>query len=142
MSRSRHVALRAKDDDMSSRIAVIVIDAVAPRLVADFWCSVLGWQVLEEEDGLISIGPPDGSWPTIDVAPVPERKAVKNRLHLDLRADGGSTADELARLLELGARRVDVGQPPDATWVVLADPEGNEFCLLSRTVQEARRAQD
>ena len=74
----------------------------------------------------------------IDVVPVPEHKTVKNRLHLDLRADGTPTADELERLLALGARRIDVGQGPDATWVVLCDPEGNEFCLLSRTVQEAR----
>jgi catechol-2,3-dioxygenase len=122
---------------VSSRIATIAIDAVQPRLVADFWCSVLGWQVLEEDDGVVSIAPSDRSWPTIDVAPVPEDKTVKNRLHLDLRADGLPTADELARLLDLGARRVDVGQTPDAAWVVLADPEGNEFCLLSRTVQES-----
>ncbi|MGZ4483580.1 MAG: VOC family protein [Nocardioidaceae bacterium] len=121
---------------MSSRIAVIAIDAVQPRVVADFWCSVLGWQVLEEDDGVTSIGPPDGSWPGIDVVPVPENKAVKNRLHLDLRADGSSFDDELDRLLSLGATRADVGQPDDVTWVVLADPEGNEFCLLRRTVQE------
>lgn len=129
---------RAKVGDMSSRIALIAIDAVQPRVVADFWCSVLGWQVLEEDDGVIGIAPPDGSWPMIDVVPVPENKTVKNRLHLDLRADGMPTADELERLLDLGARRVDVGQAPGATWVVLSDPEGNEFCLLSRTVQEAR----
>ncbi len=123
---------------MSSRIAAIAIDAVRPQVVADFWCSVLGWHVLEEEAGVITIAPPDGSWPVIDVVPVPESKTVKNRLHLDLRADGMPTADELDRLLGLGARRVDVGQGPDVTWVVLSDPEGNEFCLLSRTVQEAR----
>ena len=76
--------------------------------------------------------------PTIDVAPVPETKTVKNRLHLDLRADGTSTAAELGRLAGLGAHPVDVGQPADASWVTLADPEGNEFCLLSRTVQETR----
>jgi hypothetical protein len=123
---------------MSSRIAVIAIDAVRPRVVADFWCNILGWHVVDEDDGVISIASPDGSWPTIDVVPVPENKSVKNRLHLDLRADGTSTADELERLLDLGARRTDVGQGPDATWVVLSDPEGNEFCLLARTVQEAR----
>lgn len=123
---------------MSSRIASVVIDAVQPRVVADFWCHVLGWHVLDEDDGVISIGPPDGAWPTIDVVPVPESKTVKNRLHLDLRADGTSTADELERLLGLGARHTDVGQGSDATWVVLSDPEGNEFCLLARTVQEAR----
>lgn len=121
---------------MSSRISSIAIDAAEPRVIADFWCRVLDWRVIDEEDGVISIGPADGSWPTIDVVPVPEKKTVKNRLHLDLRADGTSTADELQRLLDLGARRTDVGQGPDVTWVVLSDPEGNEFCLLSRTVQE------
>ncbi|MCU1663686.1 MAG: glyoxalase [Pseudonocardia sp.] len=67
---------------------------------------------------------------------VPEGKTIKNRLHLDLRADGSTTAEELQRLLSLGARRIDVGQGPDVSWVVLADPEGNEFCLLSRSVQD------
>lgn len=112
-----------------------------PRVVADFWCEVLGWQVTDEDDTLVSITPPDGSWPTIDVVKVPEKKSVKNRLHLDLRADGNSTEDELERLLALGARRTDVGQGPDVTWVVLSDLEGNEFCLLRRTVQEARTAE-
>ena len=126
---------------MTSRIAVIAIDAIEPRVVADFWCEVLGWQVTDEDDTLVSITPPDGSWPTIDVVKVPEKKSVKNRLHLDLRADGNSTEDELERLLALGARRTDVGQGPDVTWVVLSDPEGNEFCLLRRTVQEARTAE-
>jgi len=121
---------------MSSRIAAIAIDALDTRLVAEFWCAVLGWGVLEEDEEGISIGPSDGAWPTIDVFRVPERKAVKNRLHLDLRADGTSTAEEIERLQGLGARRVDVGQGPDVSWTVLADPEGNEFCLLSRTVQE------
>jgi len=110
-------------------------------VVADFWCAVLGWRVVEEDD-VVSIAASDGSWPFIDVVPVPEVKAVKNRLHLDLRADGVTTAGELERLLALGARRVDVGQNPDVSWVVLSDPGGNEFCLLSRSVQEAHRAPD
>lgn len=121
---------------MPSRIAVITIDAVHPRMVAEFWCDVLGWHVVDEDDGVISVAPTDGAWPTIDVVEVPERKALKNRLHLDLRADGMATTDEVERLLSLGAREVDVGQGPDVSWVVLADPEGNEFCLLSRSVQE------
>ena len=87
----------------------------------------------------MSIAPADGGWPTIDVLAVPEPKTVKNRLHLDLRADGVPTAQELDRLLALGARRVDVGQGPDVSWVVLGDPEGNEFCLLSRSVQEVEQ---
>jgi hypothetical protein len=121
---------------MPSRLAVIVIDAVRPHRIADFWCSVLGWQIIDQDAGVITIAAADRSWPMIDVAPVPESKIIKNRLHFDLRADGVSTAEELKRLLQLGARRVDVGQPPDASWVVLADPEGNEFCLLARPVQE------
>ncbi len=121
---------------MSSRIAVIAIDAVQPRVVADFWCSILGWDVVEEDATGVSIAPPDRSWPTIDVLSVPEGKAVKNRLHFDLRADGVTTSEELERLLALGAQRTDVGQSPDVSWVVLSDPEGNEFCLLPRSVQE------
>jgi hypothetical protein len=126
---------------MSSRIAVITIDAARPKIIADFWCAVLGWQVVEIDGDLISIGPDDASWPTIDIAAVPEPKTVKNRLHFDLRADGSSTEQELQRLLDLGARRTDVGQAPDSPWIVLADPEGNEFCLLPRSVQQVQGAQ-
>ena len=121
---------------MPSRLAVIVIDAVRPQPLADFWCSVLGWQIIDQDADVITIAAADRSWPMIDVVAVPEGKIIKNRLHFDLRADGVSTAEELKRLLQLGARHVDVGQPPDASWVVLADPEGNEFCLLARPVQE------
>jgi len=126
---------------MPSRISVLAIDAAQPRTVADFWCAVLGWQVVEVDEDGVSIAPSDGAAAgvgglSIDVLQVPEAKAGKNRLHLDLRADGTTTEQELERLLGLGARRVDVGQGPDVSWVVLADPEGNEFCLLSRTAQE------
>ena len=113
---------------MTSRLAQVAIDARDADTVAAFWCAVLGWAELEREDGLICLGPSDGGT-GIDVIGVPEAKTLKNRLHLDLRADG-DRAEELARLLALGARRVDVGQAPDVTWTVLADPEGNEFCLL------------
>ncbi len=123
---------------MPSQFAVLAIDAIDVDAVADFWCQVLGWVITERWDAGISIGPSGGGQgPTIDVLGVPERKTLKNRLHLDLRADGTSTEAELQRLLVLGARRVDVGQPADVSWVVLADPEGNEFCLLSRSVQDA-----
>jgi len=127
---------------MTSRIAVIAIDALDPDRVAEFWCEVLGWVVVDRDEDGLSIGPAvvsptAGPGPTIDVFAVPERKTVKNRLHLDLRADGPDRAVELARLLALGARRVDVGQDPGVSWTVLADPEGNEFCLLGSTVAEA-----
>lgn len=123
---------------MSSRIAAIAIDAIRPRVVADFWCAVLDWHIVEEDSDGISIAPRDKTWPSIDVFAVPEGKSVKNRLHFDLRADGLSTADELERLLALGARRTDVGQGEGVSWVVLSDPEGNEFCLLSRSVQDVQ----
>jgi predicted enzyme related to lactoylglutathione lyase len=121
---------------MPSQLAVIAIDAIQPQVVADFWCAVLGWHVVDEDSGVISIAPQDETWPSIDVVAVPEGKTVKNRLHFDLRADGLSTTEELERLLALGARRTNVGQGPDVSWVVLSDPEGNEFCLLSRSVQD------
>lgn len=121
---------------MTSRIAAVAIDAHDPRKVAEFWAAVLDWKIVEESEGVVSIAPVDAAWPTIDVVPVPEPKTVKNRLHFDLRADGSTADAEVARLESLGARTVDVGQAPDSTWTVLADPEGNEFCVLSRTVQD------
>jgi predicted enzyme related to lactoylglutathione lyase len=124
---------------MPSALATVAIDAASPRRVADFWCAVLGWVVLEEDESGLVIGSADGRWPTIDVCLVPDAKTVKNRLHFDLRADGTDQQTELQRLLDLGATRVDVGQQPDVSWVVLADPEGNEFCLLSRSVQDVVR---
>lgn len=120
---------------MTVRIAQVAIDAANPAVLADFWCQVLGWAVLEEEDGVVCIGPADGG-PGIDFVPVAEPKTVKNRLHLDLRADNSTQDAEVARVLALGGRRVDIGQGPDASWVVLGDPEGNEFCVLSRSIQE------
>ena len=126
---------------MTSRIATITVDATQPEVVADFWCQVLGWRVIERDDELVSIGPDDESWPGMDIIAVPEGKVVKNRLHLDLRADGTTQQQELERLLALGARRADVGQGPDVSWVVLSDPEGNEFCLLSRSVQDLESEQ-
>jgi predicted enzyme related to lactoylglutathione lyase len=121
---------------MTSRLANIVIDAIEPRPVADFWAAVLGWRIVEEEADIVSLEPEGGGMPGVDVVRVPERKALKNRLHLDLRADGSTQALEVERIVALGARRVDVGQGPDVSWVVLADPEGNEFCVLSRSVQD------
>ena len=128
---------------VSVRIAVVCIDARDPGLVADFWAAALGWEAWPDPDeGVVSLAPPGSSGPSgvggpsIDVLPVPEAKAGKNRLHFDLRADRTTQTEEVDRLLALGATRVDVGQDPDVSWVVLADPEGNEFCVLQRSVQE------
>src|SRR5439155_8705131 len=98
--------------------------------------AALGWRIVEEEADIVSLAPEDGAALGVDVVRVPERKALKNRLHLDLRADGSTQGHEVERLIGLGARRVDIGQGPDVSWVVLADPEGNEFCVLSRSVQD------
>lgn len=123
---------------MAIRFSALSIDAADPRAVADFWSSALGWPIAVDTEEGIGLVPEEGA-PLGDfgivVLPVPpgERKQGKNRLHLDLRPRAGSTAEEeLARLLGLGATRVQVGQPGDAPWTVLADPEGNEFCLLHR----------
>ncbi|MHA6802483.1 VOC family protein [Salinifilum ghardaiensis] len=90
---------------MPNRIAVLAIDAADPRAVADFWCQVLDWRIVEESaEGVIGVAPLNGAWPHIDVAPVPEHEAGKNRLRFDLRADGVATADELERLIGLGAQ--------------------------------------
>jgi Glyoxalase-like domain len=124
---------------MANRISCICIDTVDPAPLEEFWMAVLGYEVREADDEGVSLGPPGGGLPTVDIMHVPEPKTVKNRLHLDLRADGTTTGAELERLLALGARPVDIGQGPDVDWVVLADPEGNEFCLLRRTVQEVLR---
>jgi catechol 2,3-dioxygenase-like lactoylglutathione lyase family enzyme len=121
---------------MTSRITYICIDAADPPGLADFWCSVLGWQVVEQPGDGVRIAGADGTTSAVDFLPVTETKTVKNRLHFDLRADGANTSAELRRLLGLGATRVDVGQPAAATWAVLADPEGNEFCLLADSAND------
>jgi len=127
---------RGQTGSMTSRISAVSIEAVDPRRIAEFWCAVLGWEIHHLDPTGAEIAPPDGSWPIIDIGRVSEGKTVKNRFHLDIRADGTTQNDELRRLLDLGAQRVDVGQASDSTWIVLADPEGNEFCLLSRSVQD------
>ena len=126
---------------MTSRFTELAIDCADPHALARFWCAVLGYEVQneDEEDGVVTIGSPpvrEGTKrpgpvpPTLAFARVPEAKTVKNRLHLDINPTDREQDEEVRRLLDLGARRVDVGQG-DESWVVLADPEGNEFCVLA-----------
>ena len=123
---------------MTSRFTELAIDCADPHGLARFWCAVLGYEVQDDDDGFVSIGSPpvpDGEQPgpvppTLTFAPVPEGKTVKNRLHIDVNPTDLEQDDEVRRLLDLGARHVDVGQG-DVSWVVLADPEGNEFCVLA-----------
>lgn len=120
---------------MGSRFTELVIDCADPARVADFWARVLDYQVIERgPQGEVEIGARIGAAPTLVFVPVPEPKTVKNRVHIDVNPTTTDQDAELERLLALGARRVDVGQTSDVSWVVLADPEGNEFCLLRRQV--------
>jgi hypothetical protein len=128
---------------MASRLTEISLDCHDPDLLADFWTAALDWVVLDREPGLVEVGPARASDqalldavrsgpvpPTMFLAAVEEGKVVKNRMHLDLSPVDRSRDEEVERLLALGATRADVGQTGDESWVVMADPEGNEFCVL------------
>ncbi|MFI5587090.1 VOC family protein [Amycolatopsis sp. NPDC051758] len=117
---------------MNTRLVNLVIDAARPRVLADFWAALLGWSVAAEEPDEVDVRAPETDGWDLDLVfvPVPEAKEVKNRLHLDLASTTAAHQAELVeRALELGGSRVDIGQG-DVPWVVLADPEGNEFCVL------------
>ena len=116
---------------MTSTLTEILIDCADAERLAAFWCDVLGWKILDRDEGDIEIGVP-GARDAVAIVfqPVPESKTIKNRIHLDVKANDGDQAAEVERLIALGARRIDIGQG-DVSWVVLADPEGNEFCVLS-----------
>ena len=125
---------------MTSKFTELAIDCADPNGLARFWCSVLDYEVQDEDDGVVTIGSPlvpEGKNhlgpvpPTLTFAYVPEGKTVKNRLHLDVNPTDREQDEEVRRLLGLGARHADVGQGPDVSWVVMADPEGNEFCVLA-----------
>lgn len=120
-------------EGVTSRLTEIVIDCRDPRRLGEFWAAVLGYEITLEEGDDVEISGSPGH-PRLLFVRVPEDKAVKNRLHLDVNAVEVQKDAELQRLLELGATPVDIGQG-EQTWTVLADPEGNEFCLLSSTVQ-------
>ena len=119
---------------MGLRVQCLSIDAADPHALGAFWAAALGWRRTYGDDDEVVLEPAEGT-PEDGVAPdlvflrVPEHKSGKNRLHLDLRPSDRD--GEVARLLGLGARRAQVGQvDEEVTWVVLADPEGNEFCVL------------
>ncbi|MEV6198964.1 VOC family protein [Streptomyces sp. NPDC051771] len=124
---------------MTSRFTELVVDCHDPERLADFWCAVLDFKVIDRAEGQVEIA----SWeptaeavrarqtpPTIVFIRVPERKAGKNRLHLDVSPVDTTTEAEAARLMALGATTVDIGQGPGRGWIVMADPEGNEFDVV------------
>jgi predicted enzyme related to lactoylglutathione lyase len=104
-----------------------IVDARDPAALGRWWQEALGWVVVNDDPAEYEIRPAHDRLPGLLFAEVPESKTVKNRLHLDFRPDDRDA--EVARLLALGATRADVGQG-EQTWVVLRDPEGNEFCVL------------
>jgi hypothetical protein len=124
---------------MASKLTDLAIDCADPHGLARFWCAVLGYEVQDGDDEIVTIGSPAAPEgidrpgpvpPTLTFARVPEGKTVKNRLHVDVNPTDREQDEEVRRLLDLGARHADVGQG-DQSWVVLADPEGNEFCVLA-----------
>jgi len=126
---------------MAARIAQITIDVSDIETQAEFWGAALGLTSDVGDDGSAKLYPvedaPDEA-ATIWLQPVSEPKRDKLRLHLDLRPEGGDVDGEVERLLGLGATRADVGQTGEETFTVLADPEGNEFCVLHREPRSAR----
>jgi Glyoxalase-like domain len=116
---------------MTSQLVALCFDAIDPPRLARFWATALRWEVDDDSEEVIGVVPNDGTRFELNFAPVSEPKSGKNRIHLDLTT---SSLDDqrasVAQLLELGARHIDVRQSPDEPHVVLADPEGNEVCLI------------
>jgi hypothetical protein len=122
---------------MACRFTELVVDCRDPESLAAFWAAVLDYRVLSREEDEVEIGPEagfGGPAPTLVFGRVAEPKTGKLRLHIDLSPTDRDQDDELQRLLDLGARRADVGQTGEESWRVLQDPEGNEFCLLRKRV--------
>jgi hypothetical protein len=121
---------------MPTRLVQIVVDAADPGRQARFWAAALRWEIAGEEPDEVVVAPPGYTYPDpvalpLLFVPVPEPKAVKNRVHLDLATESAEhQAAEVSRLRGLGATPADIGQGDQVPWMVLADPEGNEFCVL------------
>ena len=117
---------------MAATIESVTIDCLDSQLVADFWMGALGYEVADRHGDWILLRNPTGVGPDLAIDPVPESKVVKNRVHLDLRPAETMEA-EVARLEQLGARKIRVVRnEPDEMHTVMADPEGNEFCVIRR----------
>lgn len=106
----------------------VTVDSNAPVELGRWWCAALGWVVVDDGPEVFEIRPDVNQMPGLLFVPTAHAKTHKNRLHIDLRPDDCDA--EVDRLVGLGASRIDIGQG-DVPWVVLADPEGNEFCVLS-----------
>jgi Glyoxalase-like domain len=133
---------------MTGRLTEVVVDCHDARSLAEFWCEVLDYHLVDDSSEWIEIAPWEADKtppveelrraarpPSLLFLPVPDEKQVKNRLHLDISPIDRTQSEEVERVLALGARRVDIGQG-EQSWVVLADPEGNEFCILRSLAPE------
>ncbi|AXV09605.1 hypothetical protein DVS28_a4948 [Euzebya pacifica] len=122
---------------MRITVDALLIDTPDPDALAMFWEDLLGWVRTFEDEGEVMIAPRDGQGFPLLFVEVDDAKAGKNRLHFDLRPDDQAAA--IAKAIDLGATRVDIGQheDPHVTWEVLADPDGNEFCILSDGTPDA-----
>ncbi len=113
-------------------VAAILTDCADPAALAPFWAGAAGWEITRTEDDIVGLRSPAGTGPYLEFLRVPDQKKVKNRLHPDVAPyRGDDPAAEVARLRAAGAALADVGQGGEVSWTVLADPEGNEFCVLS-----------
>lgn len=117
------------------RLQCITIDSANPKRIAEFWAAALDWKITFEDENevcleLLDGSPEVGRIPDLLFLKNPDSKSVKNRLHFDLRPQDQEA--EVVRLEKLGAKRIEIGQSDDegTTWVVMSDPDGNEFCVL------------
>lgn len=131
---------------MTLKLDFVTIDAHDPKAVAAFWVEALeDYEILEDpgdagegdEDDEIVVLPRGRKGAKLLFIKVPDDKELKNRIHFDLRPENAEQDSEVERLMTLGATKVDIGQG-DAGWTVLADPEGNEFCVLRRLTDEEK----
>ena len=113
---------------MGSVWETLLVDAHDPARLARWWAEALGYQIITDRPDEVEIRRSPDQSPGLTFVPVPETKEIKNRLHIDLRPIDQEA--EVERLVDMGARHVDIGQG-DVGWIVLADPEGNEFCVLA-----------
>jgi len=116
---------------MTARLVALAFDAVAPSELARFWAHALRWNIRQTDGIGIEIVPTDATPFHVLVRPVAHEKAGQNRIHFDLTTSSpDDQTNTVAELVAIGARHIDIGQSPDETHVVLADTEGNEFCVI------------
>lgn len=118
-------------------VETITVDCDDPEIVARFWRELLGLRGVAHPTSSVRLAPSDGSTPHLLFTPAGRSKDGKNSWHFDLRPEDQDAA--VAHALSIGASHIDIGQRGDESWVVLADPEGNEFCILQSLEDLSRR---